>query len=442
MQQERTTAGGAGPSGQRSRVNALVSSTRRFDDHARDAAVLLGWFGMTILMIGAPLTGVLSRRALFIVLPIGAALLFAAFLVSMPNNGIAALRRGIVTPFGGAAVLLFGWMGLSLVWTPFPGAAGPRYAAVMSIIAITALIIAYLPGRRISPALYLLPAGLVVTGVLTLGMSLFGPASFRGGSEFDSSLLERSILTLVLLVWPALGALGIFGRWTLATILATLVAVVIVLTFAQLALAAFALAAVTFAAAAGDPKRVARRAAMAVGLLILTAPLLPFVLAPLAQSTGVAGHSTVAAMTDWRALVSADGWRLLTGHGFDTARRGVVYGYLPAHTPRTILFEVWYELGVVGALSLTAVFVLGLIAAGNAAVSVAPALLAGIAATGTIVIAGVATGQLWFLVTAALEAVALGLLARSSQAGQRPAVMAAGLSPVAAGHQGPPPPRI
>jgi hypothetical protein len=398
----------------------VPSAARRFDDHAKDAAVLLGWFGMTILMIGAPLMGVLSRRALFILLPIGAALLFSAFVMSMPKIGISAVKRAISSPLGLAALFLGGWMGLSLLWTPFPSMAGPRYAAAVSVIAITVLIIVYLPERRARPSLYLLPAGLVVTGALTLGMSLFGPASFRGGSEFDSSLLERSVLTLVLLVWPALGALGVFARWTLATVLVSLIALVIVLTSAQIALAAFALAAVTFAAGAGNPKRVAKIAAAAAGILILVAPLLPFVLAPLALSTGMTGRSTVAAMTDWRDLVTADGWRLVTGHGFDTARRGVVYGYLPAHTPRTILFEVWYELGLLGAAGLAAVFVLGLTAVGNTAANVAPALLAGIAATGTIVIAGVATGQLWFLIMTGLEAVAFGLLARSSRTGQRP----------------------
>jgi hypothetical protein len=399
-------------------------AVRRFDDHARDAAVLLGWFGMTILMIGAPLVTVLSRRALFILLPIGAGLMFAAFLVSVSRDGLKALRQAVATPLGLAVVFLAGWMGLSLVWTPFPEAAGPRYAAMVSVVVIAAIIIAFLPERRARPSLYLLPAGLVFTAALTLGMTLFGPASFRGGSEFDSSLLERSILTLVLLVWPALGALGVFGRWTLATALASLVALAIVVTSAQNALATFAIAAVTFAMAATDPKRAARIAAGLFGTLILLAPLLPFLLAPLAQSVDLVGKSTIAAMTDWRDLVTADGVRLLTGHGLDTARRGVVYGYLPAHTPRTILFEIWYELGVLGAVGLAAVFALATAAAGNAAATVAPALLAGLVATVVVAIFGIATAQLWFVTMCGLEAVAFGLLCRSSRGQQRPVAVA------------------
>ncbi len=393
---------------------------RRLDDHARDAAVLLGWFGMTILMIGAPLVGVLSRRALFILLPVGAGILFTAFLVSVSQSGLSSLRGAVLTPLGCAILFVAGWMGLSLVWTPFPSAAGPRYAVTISVALIAAFIIAYIPERRARPTLYLLPAGLVVTAVLTLAMVLFGPSSFRGGSEFDSSLLERSVITLLLLVWPALGALGLLGRWAEAIALAAVVALVIVVTFAQIALATFAVGAVTYAVAATNPKQVARLAAAGFGVLILLAPLVPFALAPITGSLHAVGSSTVAAMDDWRNLIGGDGLHLVTGHGFDTARRGVVYGYLPAHTPRTILFEIWYELGVLGALSLAAAIVLGFVAAGNAASGVAPSLIAGFAATLTIAVFGVATAQLWYVTTIGLDAVAFGLLCRSSPFAARP----------------------
>ncbi len=412
----------------------LPLAPRRLDDHARDAAVLLGWFGMTILMVGAPLVGVLSRRALFVLLPVGAGILFAAFLVSvsLSGSGLRALGGAVLTPLGGAVLFFAGWMGLSLVWTPFPGAAGPRYGVTLSVALIAAFIIASIPERRSRPALYLLPGGLVVTAVLTLGMALFGPSSFRGGSEFDSSLLERSVLTLLLLVWPALGALGLLGRWTLAIVLACVVALVIVATFAQIALAAFAIAAFVFACAATAPRRVARIAAAAFGALILLAPLLPFALAPLASSVIAVGSSTVAAMGDWRSLVGGDGLQLVTGHGFDTARRGVVYGYLPAHTPRTVLFEIWYELGVLGAIGLAIVVALGFVAAGRASLAVAPALLAGLAATLTVAVFGIATAQLWYITTIGLDAVAFGLLCRSSPLLPRP--LARGVpAPMAAG---------
>lgn len=389
-------------------------------DPARDAARLLGWIGLAVLMVGAPLIGVLSRRALFILLPIGAALLIAAFLLTVSNQGIAKLRAALLSPVGLAALFLGGWSGLSLVWTPSPGAAAPSYAAIVAIALLAAVVIVHLPERRARPALYLLPGGLAVTAAATLGMALAGPASFRGGTEFDPSLLERSVLTLVVLVWPTLGALVGFARFRLAAAAAVLVAAVVSLVDAPIAMAVFAIGAVTFALADAAPARTARLAGLVLGALLVVAPALPFVLAPLAAAIPMVGASTVAAMADWRHLVTADGLHLVTGHGLDTARRGVMAGYLPAHTPRTILFEVWYELGILGAVAMAAIVGLGVSAAGGVARPVAPALVAGLVATLAIVVFGVATEELWFVTLASLQAIAFGLVCRSSWGLARP----------------------
>ncbi len=388
--------------------------SRRFDP-ARDAARLLGWTGMTILMVGAPLTGVVSRRALFILLPIGACVLLAALLITLSREGLGSLRDALRQPIAIAALILVGWMGLSIVWTPYPWVAVPHYAATLVIAALATLVVAYLPERRARPALYLLPAGVAITSLSTLAMAFLGPASFRGSSEFDSSLLEHSVLTIVVLVWPALGALAAFGRWLLAVLLAILVADVVMVTQAPLAMAAFMLGAVAFALTGKTPRRVALVVATIFGTLVAIAPLLPFALAPLAERIAIVGRSTVAAMQDWRTLVASDPIRLITGHGLDLARYGAALGFLPPHTPRSILFEIWYDLGVIGAAAFAAVFVLGLIAAARAASFVAPALLAGLVATLSIALFGVATAELWFVTLASLQAIAFGLLARSSR---------------------------
>ena len=403
----------------------MPPASRPLADPARDAARLLGWIGFTVLMIGAPLVGVLSRRALFILLPIGAGLLFAGFFVAVSNQGLKTFRDALTQPLGMAGVLLFVWGGLSLTWTPYPREAIPHFIAMMATALLAALLIAQLPDRRARPTLFLLPAGLAVTAIATLGMALVGPASFRGGTEFDPSLLERSVLTLVVLVWPALGALAAFERWRLASALAVLLAVVVSVASAKIAMAVFAVSAITFAVAVDEPKRAGRAAAVVFGTLIVFAPLVPFLLAPLASAISLVGHSTVLAMNDWRDLVVADGVRLITGHGIDTARHGAVAGFLPAHTPRSVLFEIWYELGILGALAFAAVFVLGFMAAGDAARYVAPALLGGMVAVLAIAVFGVATEDLWFVTLASLQAVAFGLLGRSSRASARPPAMAA-----------------
>ena len=414
--------------------SAEPQPTRRLDP-ARAAARLLGYAGMTILMVGAPVISVVSRRALFVLLPIGACVLLAALFITLTREGLGTLRDVLRQPIALAALGLVGWMGLSIIWTPYPGVALPHYAATLVIAAMATLVVAYLPERRARPALYLLPAGVAVTSLSTLAMAYFGPASFRGGSEFamayfgsdpfrsgsefDPSLLEHSVLTIVVLVWPALGALAAFGRWLLAVLLAILVADVVMVAQAPLAMAAFMLGAVTFAMTGDAPRRVAIVVAAVFCALVAVAPLLPFALAPLAERIPLVGHSTVAAMQDWRSLVASDPLRLVTGHGLDLARFGAALGYLPPHTPRSILFEVWYDLGLIGVVAFAGAFALGLLASAKAASFVAPALLSGLVATLAIALFGVATAELWFVTLGSLQAIAFGLLARSSR-GDRP----------------------
>ena len=127
------------------------------------------------------------------------------------------------------------------------------------------------------------------------------PLSFRGGTEFDPSLLKRSVLTLSVLAWPALGALAVLARWRSAAGLAVVVAAAVSVSGTPLAMAVFALAALVFAFALEAPKATARITSIVLVALVLGGPLLPFVLAPLAAAISPVGHSTVAAMADWRA---------------------------------------------------------------------------------------------------------------------------------------------
>ncbi len=400
----------------------MPPATLRAFDPAKGAARILGWFGFAMLMVAAPLVGVLSRRALFICLPIGAAILACSYVLSVSSEGLRTLRRALVTPVGRAGTFLVGWAGLSIVWTAFPEIAAPRYLAALATVLIATVVVAHLPERRAPPTLYLLPGGLALTAIATVALSLAGPASFHGGTEFDPSLIERSAIVLTVLVWPAVGALETFSRHTWSIALVILVAVTLFAAGAPIAAAVFALGAIAFAQCIDAPKRSARSAAAVFGALILLAPLLPFLLAPLVQVVPGVGRSTIAAMTDWRELIRLDVVRLITGHGLDSTRNGVMAGYLPPHTPRSMLFEAWYDLGMLGALALAAVFVFAMSAAGNAAPTVAPSLLGGMVATLGITIFGVATVEVWFVTLVGLQSVALGLLARASR-GERPTLL-------------------
>ena len=393
----------------------VFPAASRLYDPAKDAARLLGWFGLTVLMIGAPVVGGVSRRALLVLLPVGAAILAAAYVLSVSRVGLRALRAAFATPVGLCGLFLGGWTALSVAWTPFPELTLPRLAATAATVIAAAVIIAHLPERRARSYLYLLPSGVALTAVATTGLALLGSARFRGGTEFDPSLLERSVLTVAVLLWPAVGALAAFARWRIAAALAALVGACLIAADARIAMAVFGAAALAFTIGAGNSRRLGNVLAVVFAGLVVLAPLLPFVLAPLARSLPPVGASTVAAMTDWRDLIAGDLARLVTGHGLDSARLGVTLGFLPPHTPRSMLFEVWYDLGLLGALMLATLFAFGLRAAGDAAPHVAPPLLGGLVATLAIAIFGVATAELWFVTLVSLQAIAFGLVARSSR---------------------------
>lgn len=396
----------------------------RLPDPARDAARLLAWLGLALLMVGVPLVGLLSRRALLVLLPVGVAVLSLAAILSLSGAGLRAFGAASRSPIGLAIAGLAGWALLSCAWTAYPEYAVPLCLEVIALLVLTAAVIAHIPERRPRATLFLLPAGLAATAALTLGLLAFGPPFFRGGTEFDPSLLERSMLTLVVLAWPAMGALVALLRWRLAAGLAILVVAVGLAAKAALASAAFGIGAVTFALAVERPRRAARPAAFGLAALLVLGPVLPFVLAPLAEAVPPVGRSTVAAMADWRAIVAGDPVRLITGHGLDSAQRGVMVGLLPPHTPRTILFTLWYDLGVLGVLAFAAAFGLAFEAAGRAAAAVAPFLLAGLAVVLTVAVVGVATAEIWYVTLVALQAIAFGLLARSSRSGLRPHIAA------------------
>ena len=109
------------------------------------------------------------------------------------------------------ALFLTFWAGLSLLWTPFLAQAGQRFAQIVGTTFLVALVAAYLPTRTKAFDLYLLPAGAALSAIAMLALAWRGPDWFVGAPEFDDSLFQRSMITLIVLVWPALGALALRG---------------------------------------------------------------------------------------------------------------------------------------------------------------------------------------------------------------------------------------
>jgi hypothetical protein len=98
----------------------------------------------------------------------------------------------------------------------------------------------------------------------------------------------------------------------------------------------------------------------------------------------------------------------------------VLGGYLPAATPRSLVFQIWFDLGVVGAAALALVLARASLEVGAARPALAPFLLGGLGAAFVICLLGPAAEQLWWLTLAGLDAIAFALVMRGQFRKRRP----------------------
>jgi hypothetical protein len=123
----------------------------------------------------------------------------------------------------------------------------------------------------------------------------------------------------------------------------------------------------------------------------------------------------------WADLIRTEGPRLFTGHGFDMTIRGLASGYLPTQMPRSILFEIWFDLGIVGALGLTMLVALGFRAAGRLPSPVAPFMLAGITCIMVVALSGLASMQLWWITLVCVATISFTCVVNGQPRSARPA---------------------
>jgi hypothetical protein len=398
----------------------VASTRRRFDDPAQEAAGLLIRLGVAVLAIGVPCGAIFSRRLIFSLMPVGAALVLLGVVLSPKRADMERLRAVLSSPTALTAFFLLGWAGLTLIWTPFSGLAAERYFKTAGTLLLAGLTAGCLPSHTKTSNLYLLPIGLGVAALATLAIGALAPAG-SSATDIESSTLDRAALTLTMLLWPALGALAVRDRWASAGALAVAVAIAIIAVWTPTALAALSFGAITFSLATTAPQRVGRVLGLTFGALVMIAPAIPLALAPLCRTSVTA---FAKAMQTAEQIVLGEGLRLVTGHGLDAAQRSVSIGFLPASTPRSAIFEVWYEFGLVGALALALLIVLTF---RSAAMSPRPAsafLLAGLVCGVIIGLSGLVTAQLWWITLLAVAGVQFALVVKGQYRSVRPAAQA------------------
>lgn len=396
-----------------------LSSPRALEDPSSDAAQLLVRLGVAVLAIAVPCGSVVSRRLIFSLMPVGGVLILIGVALAPSRRSLAQFRAALASSTGLTALFLIGWSALSLAWTPFAQNAAEGFFKTSATALLAACVAAFLPDRTKTSNLYLLPIGTAAAALATFIVALVGPLSLRG-ADLEGSTLERAAVSLIVIVWPALGALAIRERWASAGALAIAVAIAAVAVSTPVALGALAIGALTFSFATANPARVSYLLAGVFAALFLLAPALPLILTAVLPAQAANGWLTPIVV--WAKIISGEGLRLITGHGLDTATRGIIAGFLPAATPRSILFQVWYELGIVGACTSAALVGWAFVACGRTPGTIAPFLLAGLVCVLTIAFSGLSTAQLWWVTQVSVVAIAFAAVAKGQYRTVRPAM--------------------
>ena len=371
----------------------MVRPVSQTANPSADAAAVLRRLGFATLFFAVPLAALFTRRALVVMAPLAVILLVLASVLDGSARHAREKMLALATSRGGIAglVLLF-WAGLSLVWTPFLPEASERLFNIAGMLLMGLGGYLAVPERMRAANLYLLPVGVGLAAVIGILLAI------RGGSRFDPEglSLERGMLMLALLVWPALAWLHSRGRNLEAVALALAVAVAALLTQGGLPLYGLAAGAIVFVLTAASPRVGPRLFGMVMAGLLLFAPLLPFLLKPLAVILFGAKAPVTVSLDIWRQIVVNEPLRLLTGHGLETALRGRYFGLVPHKAPSTLLFEIWYELGLVGAVAASLLLYRAVVGISHHRATVAPGIMASFACAYALGCLGIGTTQVWW----------------------------------------------
>lgn len=363
-------------------------------DPAADAAALLRRLGCATLMLALPVGTFVARRGAVVLVPVGVVLLVLATVLDGNHRGLRdGIRAVVSSPAGLAGALVLTWCGLSLFWTPFQGAAAERFLSIVATLGVGLAGFLALPDRMRSANLYLLPIGAAAAAIVGIFLSLFSASN--QGTDGNQNL-ERGLVVLVLFLWPSVAWLRSRQRHREAIVLSVAVAVAVALGPELMPIIALGVGAVAYAVTTVNLPLGLRMTAFAMSGLLALAPLVPFIARPIASAVLGSSNPFVTSLSVWRRVLLDEPTRLITGHGFETALRGRFAGLLPPTAPNTLLFEVWYDLGIIGALAGAAALFFSARRAGREDPPLVPAIMAAFATAFSFACLGIGTAQMWW----------------------------------------------
>lgn len=379
-------------------------------DPAADAAAMLLRLGFAIFALVIPSATLMSRWVIVVLVPIGAMLIILSSLLraDSPRLSDRALSRLASGP-GLACLLLVSWALVSLLWTPVRGEAAEKLFKLLGVVLLGFFAVIALPQRMRATNLHLITIGVALGATLILIGSvsaLLGQPVLR----FPRATPERVVILLTVLGWIGAAWLLIKNRRSMAFALMVLVIAAIALGPNRAAFGPLAASLLVLALAWNRPEAAGRIVGLAVGAVILLLPL----------GSAFGSMLGMAGLERWWQMILDEPLRFITGRGFDAGNAARVIGVIGPELPVSLISELWFDLGVLGALFFAIAIAWAFIAAGKLGYELAPATLAALSAAMTVALFDRNATQTWWFHGLAVFAIVLMSVERGRYRTLRP----------------------
>lgn len=377
---------------------------------AIDAAGLLLRIALILLCIIVPTFAFVSRRVVLVIVPIALTMIVIANTVISEDFSVSRRLKLILSRVTGlAAFTLALWSLFSLSWTPFPEDASERLLKALGTIILGFAACMSLPKNMRTPNIHIITLGAIAAALMSVAVTASILVGYRPVSP-QGSTIARAAIMLALFVWPAVSWLKVRATPWQAAGLLMITFLAILSSGSQFALLTFAVGFVIFGCATLWSKATALLLALGLTLSIVGAPL--FALIAKNYSTQfenypiIASNSIFIALKAWGSLIVIDPLHFLTGYGFESALKARISGILSTPTALNTIVDLWYELGLIGAVSVTALLVSLTVQCLKLPRTIVAPLLAEIAAVCVFTVTGNTATQIWFLSSLAVIAIA------------------------------------
>lgn len=387
-------------------------------DPAKDAALLLQRMGFFTLGVALPVSAMVSRRAAVVLVPIGVALLVIAAVLSEPERFVRALKRRSLRATALLLALLVGWGMLSATWAPRGVAGFDRVLNMLFAFAAGVLALSALPDRMRAANLNALAVGAGVATIVAAMMQVTGYG--LGDAEDDVTVVVRGLATLIVFAGPLIAWLLSRGRTRGALALFGAVAAVTASTADIILIAALGAGSLAFALAAVSPTRIAARSAALLGLVVVCAPLMPWIARVLAPLVPAPALAVAEGFQAWGTIIAKAPIKLLTGHGFGAYNLQRITTTDLAPLPSSVIVEIWHDLGFVGALAFAAALWLAVRATRALPQIVQAGAISAYVAAFSLGLLGLAGIRAWWLMTLVAAMIVTTAVARGQARTDRP----------------------